>query len=124
MQQKSQFQPAVRTDFFVIRNTCTIQFLRPTIPYQWERAPFHTNSTRKKGAEPHRRQSTIQPSHSQPPFPFLPDSGERKVLLFLVELHRLVLLHPVRRFHPAHVQWLPVIEVRHLLVCELFVSIR
>lgn len=56
----------------------------------------------------------------QSSFPFLPDSGERKVLLLLVELHRLVFLHPVRRFHPVHVQRLPVIEVRHLLVCELF----
>lgn len=58
--------------------------------------------------------------YPQSPFPFLPDSRERKVLFLLIELHRLVFLYPVRHFHPAHVQRLPVVEVRHLLVRELF----
>ena len=58
--------------------------------------------------------------HLQPPFPLLPDVGEGELPRLLVELHRLVLLHAVRRLHPFHLQRLPVVEVRHLPVAELF----
>ena len=58
--------------------------------------------------------------HLQPPFPLLPDVGEGEAPRLLVELHRLVLLHAARRFHPFHIQRLPVVEVRHLPVAELF----
>lgn len=58
--------------------------------------------------------------HLQSPFPLLPDVGEGELPRLLVELHRLVLLHAARRFHPFHIQRLPVVEVRHLPVVELF----
>ena len=41
--------------------------------------------------------------HLQPPFPLLPDVGEGELPRLLVELHRLVLLHAVRRLHPFHI---------------------
>lgn len=43
VQQKSQSRPAVGTDFFIIRNTCAIQSLRPAILYPWGRAPVHAD---------------------------------------------------------------------------------
>ena len=58
--------------------------------------------------------------HLQSPFSLLPDVGEGEASRLLVELHRLVLLHAARRFHPFHIQRLPVVEVRHLPVAELF----